>query len=59
MTEMKKVKFQETHIIITVKAPNIVHLSLLTSVGYNKKETKSKKCAQPNKVITIYTAQSI
>ena len=28
----------------TVKAPNIAHLSLLTSVGYNKKETKLKKC---------------
>ena len=37
-----------------VKAPNIAHLSLLTSVGYNKKETKLKKCAQPNKVIIIY-----
>ena len=40
--------------VITVKAPNIAHLSLLTSVGYNKKETKMKKCAQPNKVIIIY-----
>ena len=39
---------------LTVKAPNIAHLSLLTSVGYNKKETKLKKCAQPNKVIIIY-----
>ena len=38
----------------TVRAPNIAHLSLLTSVGYNKKETKLKKCAQPNKVIIIY-----
>ena len=38
----------------TVKAPNIAHLSLLTSVGYNKKETKLKKCTQPNKVISIY-----
>ena len=38
----------------TVKAPNIVHLSLLTSIGYNKKETKLKKCAQPNKVIISY-----
>ena len=37
-----------------VKAPNIAHLSLLTSVGYNKKETKMKKCSQPNKVIIIY-----
>ena len=41
-------------IIVTVKAPNIAHLSLLTSVGYNKKEIKLKKCAQPNKVIIIY-----
>ena len=39
---------------LTVKAPNIAHLSLLTSVGYNKKEIKLKKCAQPNKVIIIY-----
>ena len=37
-----------------MKAPNIAHLSLLTSVEYNKKETKLKKCAQPNKVIIIY-----
>ena len=36
-----------------VKAPNIAHLSHLTSVGYNKKETKLKKCAQPNNVIII------
>ena len=27
----------------TVKAPNIAHLSILTSVGYNKKETNLKK----------------
>ena len=32
----------------TVKAPNIAHLSRFTSIGYNKKETKLKKCAQPN-----------
>ena len=38
----------------TVKAPNIAHLSLLTSVGYNKKETKLKKCARPNKVTITY-----
>ena len=37
-----------------VKAPNIALLILLTAVGYNKKETKLKKCAQPNKVIIIY-----
>ena len=41
-------------VTITVKAPNIAHLSLLTSIGYNKKETKLKKSAQPNKVIIIY-----
>ena len=40
--------------IYTVKAPIIAHLSLLTSVGYNQKETKLKKCTQPNKVIIIY-----
>ena len=28
---------------ITVKAPNILHLSILTSVGYNKKETNLKQ----------------
>ena len=38
---------------ITVNAPNIAHLSLLTSVGYNKKETNLKNSAQPNKVIII------
>ena len=38
----------------TVKAPNIAHISLLTSVEYNKKETKLKKCVQSNKVIIIY-----
>ena len=30
-------------ITITVKAPNIGHLSILTSIGYNKKETNLKK----------------
>ena len=40
--------------VVTVKAPNIAHLSLLNSVGYNKKEIQLKKCAQPNKVIIIY-----
>ena len=38
-----------------VKAPNIVHLSLLTSVGYNKKEANLKMFSQLNKVIiTLY-----
>ena len=37
-----------------MKAPNIAHLSLLTSVGFSEKETKLKKCAQPNKEIIIY-----
>ena len=40
--------------IITVKDPNIAHLSCLTPVGYYNKETKLEKCAQPNKVIIIY-----
>ena len=40
--------------VLTVKAPNIAHLSLLTSVGCNTKETKLNNCAQPNKVIIIY-----
>ena len=35
-----------------VKAPNIVHLSILTSVGSNKKQTW-KKQSQLNKVIII------
>ena len=36
-----------------VKAPYIAHLSILTSVGYNKKETNLKNCSQRNKVIII------
>ena len=36
-----------------VKVPNIAHLSLLTSVGYNKKEANLKKISQLNKVIII------
>ena len=36
-----------------VKPPNIVHLSILTSVGYNDKETNLKNCSQLNKVIFI------
>ena len=39
---------------LKVKAPNIAHLSLLTSIRYNKKETKLKKCVQPNKVTILY-----
>ena len=42
------------YIVGTVKAPSIAHLSLLTVIGYNKKETKLKKCAQPNNVIINY-----
>ena len=38
-----------------MKAPNIAHLRLLTSIGYIKKETKLKKCAQPNKIYIIIT----
>ena len=38
---------------ITVKAPNIAHFSILTSVGCNKKETNLKKYPQLNKVIII------
>ena len=36
-----------------VKAPNIAHLSLLTFIVYNKKQTNLKNCAKPNKVIII------
>ena len=36
-----------------VKAPNIAHLSLLTSDGYNKKEANLKTFSQQNKVIII------
>ena len=32
-----------TYYAITVKAPNVAHLSILTSFGYNKKETNVKK----------------
>ena len=38
----------------TMKAPSIAHLSLLTSVGDNRKETYLKNCAHaPNKAIII------
>ena len=40
-------------IYITVTAPYLSHLSLLTSVGYNKKDTHMKNCAHPNQVIII------
>ena len=33
-----------------VKAPNIGHLRNLTSVVYNKKEKKLKKCAQVSQI---------
>ena len=39
--------------IDTVKAPKIVHLCILTSVGYSKKETSMKNCSQLNNVIII------
>ena len=58
-TMMMKAMVVELVSCSTVKAPNIVHLSLLTSFGYNKKETKLKKCAQPNKVIIIYHLQRV
>ena len=38
---------------VTVKAPNIAHLSIATSVGYSKKEANLKNCSQLNKVIII------
>ena len=34
---------QQLHNRVTLKTPNIVHLSILTSVGYNKKVTNLKK----------------
>ena len=37
----------------TVKAPNTAHLSLLTSIGYNNKETNLKVFSQLNKVVII------
>ena len=49
----------EMVLLSTVKAPNIAHLSLLTSVGYNNKETKWKKCIQPNKVIITYYLHTV
>ena len=45
--------FDAFEISCTVNAPNIALLSLLTSVGYNKKETNLKNCAQLNKVINL------
>ena len=36
-----------------MKAPYIAHLSILTSVGHNKKDTNLKYFAQPNDVIII------
>ena len=43
----------------TVKAPKIEHLSILTSVGYNKKETNLKKFSQLNKVIIILYSHEV
>ena len=37
----------------SVKVPNIVHLSLLTTVGYYKKDTNLKNFVQPNKSFVI------
>ena len=46
--------------IYTVKAPNIGHLSLLTSIGYNKKETNLKKLCKTkqSKHYTLFTQNS-
>ena len=41
MVQAKTVWLQK---IFTMKAPNITHLSLLTSVGYNKKKQIKKVC---------------
>ena len=38
---------------ITEKAPNIAQISIVTSVGYFKKETNLKKCSHLSKVIII------
>ena len=53
------IQFTKYYNQYTVKAPNIAHLSLLTSVGYNKKETKLKKCAQPNEIIIIHYLHNV
>ena len=39
--------------------PNIVHLSIVTSVAYNKKETNLKNCSQLNKVIIIHYLRKV
>ena len=49
----------QKYLNFTVKAPNIAHLSLLTSVGYNKNKTKLKKCTQQNKVIITYYLHTV
>ena len=43
----------------TVKAPNIAHLSLLTSIRFDKKETNLNYFAQSNKVIIILHLHSV
>ena len=40
-------------IVNKVKAPYIVHVSLLTSVGYNKKEANFKMFSQLKKEIVV------
>ena len=42
-----------------VKAPNIAHLSLLTFVGYNKKEANLNMFSQLNRVIIILYLQKV
>ena len=37
-----------------VKAPYFAHLRILTSVGYNKKETNLKKKSQLNRATIIF-----
>ena len=57
--DTQKNHFIEMVLLSTAKAPNIAHLSLLTSVGYNKKERKLKKCTQLNKVIITHNLQTV
>ena len=52
-TTLLWVSFHSPAKICMVLAPNIVHLSLLTSVGYYKKETNFKNCSRLNKEIFI------
>ena len=43
--------------LCTVKAPNIAHLSALTSIGFTKKKTQSKNYTQRN-ILYLHKVQN-